>query len=102
MRQNAPSYPPTGNQSGNQYFSSNGASHFSPHHQTPNPSQFQQSYQHNPIPGNPTPPLTPASMPPYISPTQDVKPNFNELNKTPIIPMCSKYFATNEFFTFHI
>lgn len=50
--------------------------------------QFQQdvqmrnnmNYQHSPIPGNPTPPLTPASsMPPYISPNPDVKPNFNDL-----------------------
>ncbi|RVE51907.1 hypothetical protein evm_003373 [Chilo suppressalis] len=38
------------------------------------------SYQHSPVPGNPTPPLTPASsMPPYISPNADVKPHFNEL-----------------------
>jgi hypothetical protein len=57
-----------------------------------NTSQFQQdvamrnnmNYQHSPIPGNPTPPLTPASsMPPYISPNPDVKPNFNEM-KPPI------------------
>lgn len=62
-------------------------------------SQFQQdvnsmrnnmtSYQHSPIPGNPTPPLTPASsMPPYISPNADVKPNFNELK--PPLPIQSK------------
>ena len=32
-------------------------------------------YQHSPVPGNPTPPLTPAaSMTPYISPNPDVKP----------------------------
>ena len=32
------------------------------------------SYQHSPIPGNPTPPLTPASsVPPYLSPNADVK-----------------------------
>lgn len=42
------------------------------------------NYQHSPIPGNPTPPLTPAtSMPPYISPNPDIKPNFNEI-KSPI------------------
>lgn len=62
-------------------------------------SQFQQdvssmrnnmNYQHSPIPGNPTPPLTPAtSMPPYISPNPDVKPNFNELK--PPMPIQSKY-----------
>lgn len=32
------------------------------------------SYQHSPIPGNPTPPLTPASsVPPYLSPNAEVK-----------------------------
>lgn len=41
--------------------------------------RFQQdvrlNYQHSPVPGNPTPPLTPASsMTPYISPNPDVKP----------------------------
>lgn len=42
------------------------------------------NYQHSPIPGNPTPPLTPAtSMPPYISPNPDIKPNFNEI-KSPV------------------
>lgn len=42
------------------------------------------SYQHSPIPGNPTPPLTPAtSMPPYISPNPDLKPNFNDM-KSPV------------------
>ena len=42
------------------------------------------SYQHSPISGNPTPPLTPAaSMPPYISPNPDIKPNFNEI-KVPL------------------
>lgn len=51
------------------------------------------SYQHSPIPGNPTPPLTPASsMPPYISPNPDVKPNFNELK--PPMPMQSEYLYT--------
>lgn len=45
------------------------------------------SYQHSPIPGNPTPPLTPASsVPPYLSPNgvadvirADVKPNLSDL-----------------------
>ncbi|XP_020286659.1 zinc finger MIZ domain-containing protein 1-like isoform X2 [Pseudomyrmex gracilis] len=44
------------------------------------------NYQHSPIPGNPTPPLTPAtSMPPYISPNPDPinPPNFNEM-KSPV------------------
>lgn len=42
------------------------------------------NYQHNPIPGNPTPPLTPAtSMPPYISPNSDIKSNFSEI-KSPV------------------
>lgn len=60
-------------------------------------SQFQQdmnlrnmNYQHSPIPGNPTPPLTPASsMPPYISPNPDVKPNFADMK--PPLPIQSKY-----------
>lgn len=47
------------------------------------------NYQHSPIPGNPTPPLTPASsIPPYISPNPDVKPNFSDLK--PPLPQ-SKY-----------
>lgn len=58
--------------------------------------QFQQdvamrnnmSYQHSPIPGNPTPPLTPASSMPYISPNPDVKPNFGDLK--PPLPTQSK------------
>lgn len=92
-----------------------GAAQFPPHHQTGGTpqygnaagaaqygtagSQFQQdvnsmrnniSYQHSPIPGNPTPPLTPASsMPPYISPNPDVKPNFAELK--PPLPIQSEY-----------
>ncbi|XP_015201822.1 zinc finger MIZ domain-containing protein 1a isoform X7 [Lepisosteus oculatus] len=35
------------------------------------------NYPHSPVPGNPTPPMTPgSSMPPYLSPNQDVKPPF--------------------------
>lgn len=48
------------------------------------------SYQHSPIPGNPTPPLTPAtSIPPYISPNPDIKPNFGDI-KSPVNNMQSK------------
>ena len=37
---------------------------------------IRMNYQHSPVPGNPTPPLTPASsMTPYISPKPDLKPN---------------------------
>ncbi|XP_058836666.1 zinc finger MIZ domain-containing protein 2 [Topomyia yanbarensis] len=37
---------------------------------------IRMNYQHSPVPGNPTPPLTPASsMTPYISPNPDLKPN---------------------------
>uniref|UniRef100_A0A182MRW5 SP-RING-type domain-containing protein n=1 Tax=Anopheles culicifacies TaxID=139723 RepID=A0A182MRW5_9DIPT len=37
---------------------------------------IRMNFQHSPVPGNPTPPLTPASsMTPYISPNPDVKPN---------------------------
>ncbi|XP_017043596.1 zinc finger MIZ domain-containing protein 2 isoform X2 [Drosophila ficusphila] len=44
---------------------------------TGNPYQnqgFQQNYQHSPVPGNPTPPLTPACSVPYVSPNPDIKP----------------------------
>ncbi|CAB1312809.1 unnamed protein product, partial [Coregonus sp. 'balchen'] len=35
------------------------------------------NYPHSPVPGNPTPPMTPgSSMVPYLSPNQDVKPPF--------------------------
>uniref|UniRef100_A0A8C4YKU0 Zinc finger MIZ-type containing 1 n=1 Tax=Gopherus evgoodei TaxID=1825980 RepID=A0A8C4YKU0_9SAUR len=35
------------------------------------------NYPHSPVPGNPTPPMTPgSSIPPYLSPNQDVKPPF--------------------------
>ncbi|XP_004715358.1 zinc finger MIZ domain-containing protein 1 isoform X2 [Echinops telfairi] len=35
------------------------------------------NYPHSPVPGNPTPPITPgSSIPPYLSPSQDVKPPF--------------------------
>lgn len=51
--------------------------------------QERTSYQHSPIPGNPTPPLTPAnSMPPY---PPDVKPSFNELQKAQQVLSQSKY-----------
>ncbi|KAK6629696.1 hypothetical protein RUM43_003514 [Polyplax serrata] len=44
------------------------------------------SYQHSPIPGNPTPPLTPAGlMPPYVSPNADVKPNFVDMKPSMIM-----------------
>lgn len=41
-----------------------------------------QNFQHSPIPGNPTPPMTPGSVPPY--PGQDIKPNMQEFK--PQIP----------------
>lgn len=109
MRQTTPPYTSSGqyfpsgqmggpgsfpNHSGGQYGVSNGVSSG---YGAPS-NQFQQdvnsmrnnmNYQHSPIPGNPTPPLTPAtSMPPYISPNPDVKPNFNELK--PPMPIQSK------------
>uniref|UniRef100_A0A8C5TGK9 Zinc finger MIZ-type containing 1 n=1 Tax=Malurus cyaneus samueli TaxID=2593467 RepID=A0A8C5TGK9_9PASS len=53
-------------------------------HSFTNVSQNQPSrpvpvanYPHSPVPGNPTPPMTPGSnIPPYLSPNQDVKPPF--------------------------
>lgn len=70
QRQNTPPY----NNNAQQYYGSAGAVY-------QNIQGFQQdgrlNYQHSPVPGNPTPPLTPAasSMTPYISPNPDVKPN---------------------------
>lgn len=105
LRQATPPYTTQGqyfpNGSMNQFHSNNSGQYISSVNggQYGNTNQFQQdvglrnsmNYQHSPIPGNPTPPLTPAtSMPPYISPNPDVKPNFNELK--PPIPIQSKYY----------
>lgn len=71
QRQNTPPY----NNSAQNYYGNAGAAGYQ------NMQGFQQdgrlNYQHSPVPGNPTPPLTPAasSMTPYISPNPDVKPN---------------------------
>ncbi|XP_064631687.1 zinc finger MIZ domain-containing protein 1-like isoform X2 [Lineus longissimus] len=48
------------------------------------------NYNHlSPIPGNPTPPITPSSgMPPYMSPGGDVKPNFQDIK--PNMPQIKK------------
>lgn len=92
MRQTTPPYSNQG-----QYFNGGVPNQF-PQHQGGNSQygqysgQFAQevamrtnmSYQHSPVPGNPTPPLTPASsMPPYISPNSagEGKPHFNELKQ---------------------
>ncbi|KAG9341008.1 hypothetical protein JZ751_019761, partial [Albula glossodonta] len=41
------------------------------------PPRPVNNYPHSPVPGNPTPPVTPGtSIPPYLSPNQDVKPPF--------------------------
>lgn len=104
MRQTTPPYSNQG-----QYFNGGVPAQFS-QHQGGTPQyggqyggQFAQevamrtnmSYQHSPVPGNPTPPLTPASsIPPYISPTGDVKPHFNELK--PPMGIQSKKF--NQYF----
>ena len=40
------------------------------------------NYQHSPIPGNPTPPLTPYMSPPYSN--NDVKPDLADIK--PLIP----------------
>lgn len=70
QRQNTPPY----NNSAQNYYGNGGAGY-------QNMQGFQQdgriNYQHSPVPGNPTPPLTPAasSMTPYISPNPDVKSN---------------------------
>jgi hypothetical protein len=72
QRQNTPPY---NNAAAQQYYGNAAASGYQ------NIQGFHQqerniSYQHSPVPGNPTPPLTPASsMTPYISPNPDIKPN---------------------------
>ncbi|XP_046360249.1 zinc finger MIZ domain-containing protein 1-like isoform X2 [Haliotis rufescens] len=78
MRPNGPSPYPNGQ---NPYV---GQTQYPPNRPPPGqgpgfPGQFpgqQPSYQHSPIPGNPTPPMTPGAVPPYSNP--DVKPNFPE------------------------
>uniref|UniRef100_A0A8C1AK11 Zinc finger, MIZ-type containing 1a n=1 Tax=Cyprinus carpio carpio TaxID=630221 RepID=A0A8C1AK11_CYPCA len=42
----------------------------------PTPPRQVVNYPHSPVPGNPTPPMTPGSSIPYMSPSQDVKPPF--------------------------
>ena len=55
----------------------------------PGPSNVG-NYQYSPIPGNPTPPLTPYMSPPYIN-NPDVKPDIADIK--PIIP--SKFHSLN-------
>uniref|UniRef100_A0A1L8DIB2 Putative zn-finger transcription factor n=1 Tax=Nyssomyia neivai TaxID=330878 RepID=A0A1L8DIB2_9DIPT len=51
---------------------------FQPNMQQSMQPDVRLGYQHSPVPGNPTPPLTPAAlMTPYISPNPDVKPPIN-------------------------
>lgn len=74
MPQQRQNTPPYNNSAAQQYYGNAAAGY-------QNMQGFQQdgrlNYQHSPVPGNPTPPLTPAasSMTPYISPNPDVKPN---------------------------
>jgi hypothetical protein len=73
-RQNTPPY---NNANAQQYYGNAGANsgyqNMQGFHQQ---DGRNMNYQHSPVPGNPTPPLTPASsMTPYISPNPDVKPN---------------------------
>ena len=56
--------------------------------QQPQVQQQQQQppvgvgFQHSPIPGNPTPPLTPAAnLPPFASPNSDLKPSIGQPSK---------------------
>lgn len=79
QRQSTPPY----NNAGQQYYG-NAAGY-------QNMPGFQQdgrmNYQHSPVPGNPTPPLTPASsMTPYISPNPDIKPNISH-SKSELLEM---------------
>lgn len=77
MPTNRQNTPPYNNSAAQQYYGSAGSNAG-----YQNMQGFHQqdgrnlNYQHSPVPGNPTPPLTPASsMTPYISPNPDVKPN---------------------------
>ncbi|XP_054718942.1 zinc finger MIZ domain-containing protein 1-like isoform X2 [Uloborus diversus] len=70
--------PPTPTQSQYDHYGSPGQ--FPP--TQPSAMQRNMNYQPLPIPGNPTPPLTPV-VPPYLPTNADVKPNFTE-NKTPL------------------
>jgi zinc finger MIZ domain-containing protein len=75
MPQQRQNTPPYNNSAAQQYYGNAAAGGYQ------NMQGFQPdgrlNYQHSPVPGNPTPPLTPAasSMTPYISPNPDVKPN---------------------------
>lgn len=114
IRGQTPQYPPHHNQ----YYGQgqmNNSSVGSSHGVHPSASQYEQNfvnsqyphsnhannfhrgmnnYQHSPIPGNPTPPLTPASnMPPYLSPNTDVKPSFADVK--PRLPHQSMFFPLN-------
>uniref|UniRef100_A0AAY4CKJ6 SP-RING-type domain-containing protein n=1 Tax=Denticeps clupeoides TaxID=299321 RepID=A0AAY4CKJ6_9TELE len=69
-------YPPSGVEpfnGQNNNFSGGGYSYS----QGNGPPRPVGNYPHSPVPGNPTPPMTPgSSIPPYLSPNQDVKPPF--------------------------
>lgn len=54
---------------------------------------FQQNYQHSPVAGNPTPPLTPACSVPYVSPNPDIKPQIDN---------CKLHFPIFAFFLLYI
>ncbi|XP_041920725.1 zinc finger MIZ domain-containing protein 1a isoform X4 [Alosa sapidissima] len=83
-QQGAGQYPPGGVAMGQYYkqepfngqnnnFSGGGYSY----NQGNGPPRPVGNYPHSPVPGNPTPPMTPGStIPPYLSPSQDVKPPF--------------------------
>lgn len=46
------------------------------------PPPVGAGFQHSPIPGNPTPPLTPAAnLPPFASPNSDIKPTLGQPSK---------------------
>ncbi|XP_072534152.1 zinc finger MIZ domain-containing protein 1a isoform X3 [Salminus brasiliensis] len=83
-QQGSGQYPPSGVAMGQYYKQEpfNGQSNnFSgggyAYNQGNGPPRQVVNYPHSPVPGNPTPPMTPgSSIPPYLSPNQDVKPPF--------------------------
>uniref|UniRef100_A0A672PC54 Zinc finger MIZ-type containing 1 n=1 Tax=Sinocyclocheilus grahami TaxID=75366 RepID=A0A672PC54_SINGR len=66
------------------------------------PPRPMGSYPHSPLPGDPTPPVTPGSnMPPYLSPNQDMKPPFPpdikpNINALPPAPAKMYTFSENK------
>uniref|UniRef100_A0A3P8ZS76 SP-RING-type domain-containing protein n=1 Tax=Esox lucius TaxID=8010 RepID=A0A3P8ZS76_ESOLU len=76
MQQGNMSQYPLGPVNPGQYYKVMNAS-LGPHCNFLSPGRAMPGYPSSPLPGNPTPPITPGSaVPPYMSPGHDVKPSF--------------------------